>query len=173
MGSNVVATGAVDLTGLSFITTGSGCTLYVDAQYADLATGQTNSNCALYSGGSFVSSFGAGGNVLTNTGSGDYVALSGHISSTQAFNVPIGYSGGALSSTATWNNQTLAGLGLNPGIYSSTWDSGNGNFIVEIGIPEPSTFWLLTLPLTAMLVRSRIGIRANLSRRSKLARSIA
>ena len=39
--------------------------------------------------------------------------------------VPLGYvSGSPLTGTATWTNQTIAGMGFTPGSYLYTWGSG-------------------------------------------------
>lgn len=155
VGANVVATGfgVIDLNTLTLITDGTGGSIFVDASDENLVIGPADSNLAVYDGASLVPNFGPGGLHGADTGNGDYVGLAGTISSSQVFFLPEGYSGGTLSSTATWDNETFAGLGLTQGVYSSTWDSGDGNFIVEIGTPEPSTFWMLALALTAVLLR--------------------
>ena len=61
--------------------------------------------------------------------------------------MPQGYlSGGALSDTSTYDNQTFNTLGITPGAYTWTWGSGaNQNFTVVIGeVPEPAT-WAMML----------------------------
>src|SRR5262245_18258247 len=50
--------------------------------------------------------------------------------------LPVGYmSGGALSSSSTWNSATFASLGVTPGTYVWTWGTGlpNQNFTLIIG----------------------------------------
>ena len=65
----------------------------------------------------------------------------------------MGYvSGGALSSNATWDNQTFSSLGVTPGEYEWTWGSGAhaDSFTLDIvtaAVPEPSSVGLVALPL--------------------------
>ena len=50
--------------------------------------------------------------------------------------VPVGYvSGNPLLNTMTFNNATLASLGVTPGTYVWTWGTGlpNQNFTLQIG----------------------------------------
>jgi len=61
--------------------------------------------------------------------------------------VPIGSAGVSLSGSSTWNNQTLASLGLTPGTYTWTWSAPgtlpgtDQSFTVEVlqpaGVPGP------------------------------------
>jgi hypothetical protein len=59
--------------------------------------------------------------------------------------VPQGYmSDTPLSSTATWNNTTIAALGATPGSCSWTWGTGaNADSLRLIVTPEPGTLGLL------------------------------
>jgi hypothetical protein len=62
--------------------------------------------------------------------------------------VPVGYSGAALSDTATYDSQTFSSLGATPGTYKWTWGTGpNQNFTLVIGtvVPEPSTWAMMLL----------------------------
>ncbi|HLX97622.1 MAG TPA: PEP-CTERM sorting domain-containing protein, partial [Roseiarcus sp.] len=53
-------------------------------------------------------------------------------------------SGSPLSDTSTYDNATLATLGVTPGVYEWTWGTGpNQNFTVD-AVPEPST-WIMAL----------------------------
>jgi hypothetical protein len=47
----------------------------------------------------------------------------------------------------TFDGTTLAGLGLTPGAYTYTWDSGN-SFVIDVG-PTAATPLLAGLPLFA------------------------
>jgi len=99
--------------------------------------------------------FGSGPQVLATSGSGPVVAVFGNT----ALYLPSGYvSGSVLSSTATWTNQTIAGLGLTPGVYTYTWGSGGtaDSFVLTIGgsasvpsTPAPSSLYLLGTALAA------------------------
>jgi len=83
--------------------------------------------------------------------------------------VPLGYvSGTLLSNTMTFDNQTLASIGLTPGTYVWTWGSGPDadSFTLQIGpttttaVPEPGSLALLLSALAGFLglqgVRRRI-----------------
>jgi hypothetical protein len=154
VGSNVVATGsgAIDLTGLTFITHFSslaGINPHVGA--ISLAAGIPDG----YSGFSGPSHFGTGGPTLASSSSGDPIGISnppGHL----GLFVPQGYSSGsALSDTSTYDNATFSSLGVRPGTYEWTWGTGaNQNFTLKVGtaaLPDTSsTFGLLFLTLTGL-----------------------
>jgi PEP-CTERM motif len=74
--------------------------------------------------------------------------------------VPEGYVSGTVlgTSTDTWDNQTFATLGIDPGTYTFTLGSpGADTFTVNIGpVPEPASLSLFALGAAAMLLwRSR------------------
>lgn len=99
--------------------------------------------------------------VLASSGSGDPVGINSGATSITIF-VPNGYvSGAALSDSSTWNNVTLAQLGMNPGSYVWNWGSGvtADSFTINIGasspVPEPGSLALLALPMALLLVRRR------------------
>jgi hypothetical protein len=72
--------------------------------------------------------------------------------------VPAGYhSGDPITSSATWANTTISGLGLTPGTYTWTWGSGADadSLTLQVGAPEPSTLALLATASTALYVRWR------------------
>jgi MYXO-CTERM domain-containing protein len=66
-----------------------------------------------------------------------------------------------LSGTATWDNQTIAGLTLIPGSYTWSWgsdgtaDSFTVNIVGAAVTPEPSAFILGGLGLVGLLVAAR------------------
>jgi hypothetical protein len=102
---------------------------------------------------------------MADTGSGDGVGIFGSGSNTFLI-LPQGYvSGTALSSSATWNNTTLASLGVTPGIYGWAWGTGleHQNFDLEIGplgVPPPvpdggSTVSLLSFGLLGLAALRR------------------
>jgi hypothetical protein len=62
--------------------------------------------------------------------------------------LPVNYvSGAPLSDSATWDNATIASLGLTPGTYTWTWGSGASadSFTVQIeaSTPQPGSMALL------------------------------
>jgi PEP-CTERM motif len=80
------------------------------------------------------------------SGSGDLFGILGFRSE---LIVPTGYvSGESLSATDTFANQTLSSLGLTPGTYVYTYDTGLAadSLTVQIGaVPEPSTWAMMIL----------------------------
>jgi hypothetical protein len=131
VGPNVVATGsgAIDLTGLTFITSGND-NPGIDPELGLIGTGAA-SRVDTYQGFTGPTSFGSGRGSSPNTTSGDFVSMSGD---GQQLFVPHHYvSGAALSDSMTFNNATLATLGVTPGTY--VWTSGTGanqNFTLVI-----------------------------------------
>ena len=132
VGSNVVATGggALDLTGLTFEQNFLNAPPQIQANFSLMITGPGGANQSQYVGFTGPTNFGSGDLVFADTGSGDGVGIFG-----TSIIVPQGYiSGAALSSSATFNNATLASLGATPGFYSWTWGDGENQFFaLEIG----------------------------------------
>src|SRR5262249_2258386 len=79
-----------------------------------------------------------GGTTSANSETGVRVTMQGTnpgFPSDNLLYVPGGYiSGGPVSDSATFNNTTIANLGLTPGTYTWTWGSGAhaDSFVVEI-----------------------------------------
>jgi len=109
----------------------------------------TVTTTAAYSAVSGPSSFGSGGFFQASTGSGDTVAIAvGGVISDALF-LPDNYvSGASLFDSATWDNATIASLGLTPGTYTWTWGSGASadSFTVQIdaSTPEPGSIALFS-----------------------------
>jgi len=118
-GPNVVASGSgtINLTGLNPAGSG-GTTQIVRASNATIVTG-TSAVLDVYNGMAGPASFGMGAAFNGSSSSGDYLGWNGSIN---RLVVPTGYvSGAPLTSNATWNANTILGLGLTPGTYTWTW----------------------------------------------------
>jgi len=84
------------------------------------------------------------------------------------FGVPQGYvSGNALTDSMTFNNATLASLGVTPGTYVWSWGSGlaNQDFTLQIGaVPDDgSTVSLLGCALLGCALLGLVALRRKLS----------
>jgi hypothetical protein len=140
VGSNVVATGSgsIDLAGLSFLFSG------VDSSGVNPGNGvivigpPVITSVDVYSGVTGPISFGGGGFTHASSGNGDLVAIEGALGDIV---VPAGYgSGTSLSGSATFDNTTIAGLGLTPGTYVYTWGVGPSADSLTVNVaPEPSS----------------------------------
>ncbi|MEM7473891.1 MAG: PEP-CTERM sorting domain-containing protein [Planctomycetota bacterium] len=143
VGPDVVATanGSLNLTALT--ATNAQSSVYMIPDRALVRTGTTPSvQVDRYVTATGPTSLGSGGFIFADSGTGDRFGVEG-----QLFDVYDNYvSGTSLSSTATWNNQSLSTLGLTPGIYSWTWGSGASadSITMYVGaVPEPASFQLL------------------------------
>ena len=151
VGGDVVATGggAIDLAGLTFITSGS-TQSEIAPTFATEATGGAGT-VDEYSGVTGPFSFGSGVFTSATTGVGDLVGIQVLNGEPTGFIfVPSGYvSDSALSDTATYTGQTFSSLGVTPGTYEWKWGTGGPNqtFTLEIGtaVPEPSAWAMMAL----------------------------
>jgi hypothetical protein len=152
VGANVMMTGSgvIDLDGLTKIGSGPLPTngiIWPDA--AEIVTGAAG-NVDLYTGASGQTSMGSGAESLGDSASGDQFGV-GHSTGTFVIFVPANYDGGFLSGSATFDNTTLAGLGLSPGTYTYTWapspTAADGSLTVNVSgvVPEPSTWAMMAL----------------------------
>ncbi len=158
-GSNVVATGSgsIDLTGLAFNETLS-VVVGVQPNIAFITLGATpGGSFDIYTGASGPSSFGSGGTTLADSGTGPLFGVLGTSNVGTGIFVPIGYvSGNPLSGSLTFDNKTIAGLGLTPGTYTYTWGTGPvESLTVNISpasVPEPSSLALAGMAVAAGLI---------------------
>jgi len=118
----------------------------------------------MYSGMTGPGDFGDGGLTYASSSTGDTFGVVG---SSGFLLLPAGYvSGSFISGTDTWDDTTIAGLGLTPGTYDYTWGA-DGSLAVNIGIepvPEPSSLGLMSLVVLAMvfpLLRHRLHCRSS------------
>ena len=163
VGSNVVVTGsgAINLTGLTFVSGGFVATGSMGPSIA-LLTVADGTGLSQYTGFSGPSSFGPGTTIINaSSDSGDSVSIIGAaVFPGPGIFLPAGYvSGTALSGSSTYNSATFASLGVTPGRYTWTWGTGlpNQNFTLQIGsVPDAgSTLPLLSFALLGVAVLRR------------------
>jgi hypothetical protein len=140
VGSDVVASasGTINLTGMSLFGSGTLIIPVVEPDVALVTMGLPSTDFTLYQGLTGPSSFGPGGSTFASSGSGTPFGVQG----VEGFLVvPFGYaSGQSLSSSATFVNTTISGVGLTPGTYS--FHLPEDTITVQISppaVPKPST----------------------------------
>ena len=147
VGADVVATGSgsFNTTGLSSSTTNNYTVIINGVRAGVLLGAQTDSvryNAGLTAGPAFgsINQF-----YFADASSGDLFGIYG---ADPAIHLPVGYiSSARLSGSATYNNQTLSGMGLINGTY--VYSSANDRVTVVVGpsagaVPEPAT-WAMTI----------------------------
>ncbi len=140
-GSNVVAngSGSINTAGLSNGGTATiGAALWPSFPFGSLIEMAAGVQpVKLWLAVSGPASFGSGPQVFASSASGSTIGL---IANDGLYLDPGYVSGSPLSSTATWNNTTIAGLGLTPGTYTYTWGTGPNadSFTLIIGAVPPS-----------------------------------
>ena len=136
-GSNVFATGSGTLNTSALVNQGTavvGSYVWPSFSFGSVISVGPSVTDTFFKQISGPATFGSGPQILASTGSGNTVGVIAN----DGIYVPSGYvSGSALSSSATWNSETLADLGLTPGTYTWTWGSGAtaDSFILNIGAP--------------------------------------
>jgi PEP-CTERM motif len=173
-GSNVVATGAgsINYTALAPYYIGNADSSLISASGGAIIVGPvTPTDDSIYSGITGPdTTFGSGGEVFADMGDGNIVGF-GTFDETSGGVVTVPYlyvSGTPLgTSTATWSNTTINGLGLTPGAYVWTWGTGANadTFTIDIAagrvgspppVPEPATWAMILLGFAGLaLVRAR------------------
>lgn len=146
VGSDVVAnvSGSLDLTGATPACS-CGSQPYIWAAEGFLHTGNSSFTGDDYYGVTGTATFGSGGQFDASSTTGDDFGLAAGAGGDANFEVPAGYvSGSALSSSATWTNQTFAALGLTPGTYTYTLPNDSITVNIEGAVPEPAT-WAMML----------------------------
>jgi hypothetical protein len=164
VGSDVVATGSgsLNLAGLSFNGNGEDSARIFGAPALVVVGPVSFTNEDGYADFSGPTSFGTGGNINADSGSGNIVGISGLGGGSGNLGVPGGYVSDTDlgTSTATWLGEDFTSLGVIPGTYVWTWGPGpNQNFTVVIGpaaIPEPASAALLGSALTGLLLAGAI-----------------
>jgi hypothetical protein len=162
VGANVVATGSgvIDLSGLTLAGGGPwpfAGELFPSLGVAVVGLGGAGVNIDTYSGASGPANLGPGLNsVLGSIASGDVFGIDGNGLGSPAIFVPAGYNGTTfLSGSATFDNTTLALIGLTPGTYTYTWSPAaapgaivqDGSLTINVTgvVPGPSTWAMMLL----------------------------
>jgi len=151
-GTNVVATGSGELNLSALMLEGSNYEAFPWVSGKGIELGPDSVNNKNVWGGGIISpsSFGSG-RYSGGIGSGSTVGCADGIDVDNvsitgvALIVPLGYvSDTALSDSATWSDETIAGLGLTPGTYTWSWGSGStASFFTLDIVPEPDSMILL------------------------------
>lgn len=161
-GRDVIAAGSgtINTAGLTISSTSAGsATVVPNLGVVSLGapTSETNVYLGLMAG---PATFGSRGQTDASSGRGDTLAFALLLARPNGFlAVPVGYvSGSALSNNSTWDNTSIAALGLTPGTYVYTWGSGAtaDSLTLNIGAngtPEPGTMFLLGLGGLALALR--------------------
>lgn len=155
-GADVVASGSgmIDLNGLNYtnIHTAQASPLIQTNSGSIFIGGQINTSVDPYAGISGPMSLGSLGLFIADSSTGDIVGVQGN---SALLDLPTGYgSGDPLSSSAKWDHQTFASLGLTSGSYTWTWGSGAhaDSFVLNIGtsVPEPATISIFGFGLAGL-----------------------
>jgi len=147
-GLNVVATGSgnIDLTGLTFLTTGSS-EGNINPSIGDVTVGSAV-QAAFFTGTfSGPTNFGSGGGdfaEVADSFSGNLVffvccEMNIRPSAVPQIGVPLGYANDSPLgiSTATWDNATFASLGITPGHYFWSWGPAADQSFTLNAVPAP------------------------------------
>jgi hypothetical protein len=171
VGANVVVSGSgsIDPTVLLRVGTG-GIQPLVYGDEGWVFVGQLSGG-NVFTGLTGPSSFGTGPLLAASSASGDTFGMEASITGfgSPTLYLPFGYTAGTeLSGTATYDNTTIAGMGLAAGTYHYTptgiGTSADNTFTVIIGsVPEPSS---LTMAATALGLIGSLALRC---RRNKKA----
>lgn len=163
VGSNVVATGSgsLNVSGLGSPSSGTAPGGIDPGAGSILLAGTSSTPYDIYypTNMSGVAFLGTSNNTATSSASGSIVGIAGealHIM------VPSSYASGTAlgTSTATWDNTSLAALGVTVGSYIWNWGSGASadSFTLNISdapVPEPASWALLGVGLAGVLIQRR------------------
>ncbi len=167
-GNDVVATasGTLNLAALTLTDNGNTSNGVIGPSRGHITLGPPPPGLSAFDGYTTASgptSFGFGNFVGATTFSGDYLGVT---NSGTMIRVPDGYSGGSISSSATWANTDFATLGVTPGDYVWSWGSGDATDTLTLSavtpVPEPSTWALSGFALACggwKLTRRRRALR--------------
>ena len=156
-GADVVAAGAgvFDITDLTYSAGSSSESALIAPSRAGLLIGSP-ADADFYGTLSGPSSLGSGRfPIAASSASGDRFGIGA--TDERDLLIPSDYvSGAALLGSATFDNQTIASIGLDPGTYVYTWGNGDhaDSLTIKIGlsgpVPEPSTWAMMALGFAAL-----------------------
>ena len=159
-GGSVVAngSGSFDISSLRGQGIGGAGTSYTVAGFGDLllGPGPTIYTILLWGPITGPSSYGTSFQRLASSASGGPVGLS---IDNVGISLELNYlyvSGSSLPVTATWNNQTIGGMGLTPGVYNYTWGSDSLTIdIAQSSAPEPASVALFGIGCATLFITQR------------------
>jgi hypothetical protein len=156
----MTGSGVIDLSGLTSIFSDAAWPfageLFPSLGVAVLGLGGAGNNIDVYGGASGPATLGPGLNAfIGSTATGDVFGVDGNGHGTPTIFVPTGYDGTtSLSGSSTFDNTTLAMIGLTPGTYTYTWSPAvaagavvqDGSLTINVTgvVPESST-WAMML----------------------------
>jgi hypothetical protein len=148
--------GTINFSDLALISDAGTTPAFIAAAIATEVFEGTPGGAPVYLGITGPANLGTGSEMLATTTTGDTFGFAGD--SVSELLLPIGYvSGSSISGTDTWDDTSLAGLGLIAGTYNYTWGTGPNadSVVLNIGfapVPEPSSLGLMSLAVLALLV---------------------
>jgi hypothetical protein len=159
-GSDVVASGSgsFDLTGLTFENSGS-TQVEMNPSAGEVGMGDNNGffddlyfNNAGFGPGLIGPTFGSGGRFFPSSGtSPDFL-----LPNDGSLLLPQGYaSGTSMTDSSTYTGATLSSLGITPGTYTWTWDSGANSLVLNATVPEPASLAVIGVGIGMMMTRRR------------------
>jgi hypothetical protein len=161
-GSDVVATetGSIDLSTLTFHASGTnGGPTIIPNGAAILMGNPTSGTEDTYNINSGPTSWGSGAQINASSTTGTYFGMTRVFSFLVVSNNYV--SGSPISGTATWNGQTLSGMGLTDGTYVYEAGSVPQTITIEIGqaaaAPEPATLWFALIGGAGFVANGRFA----------------
>jgi hypothetical protein len=158
---DVAGSGSFDLTGLFKQFSGGSSSADVRPTSAELGVGA--GGFGPVDGYANDGSFGPGLVGPTNFGAGGTSTPSGGSGTSFLFLensnlvLPQGYvSGTAFTDTSVYSNASYASMGITPGSYTWTWDTGANSLVLNVNsVPEPASVCLILVSGMALLGRRR------------------
>jgi hypothetical protein len=159
VGSDVVAngSGSFNLTGLTYENSGSSA-VEINPSSGEVGVGgggffdDLYFNNAGFGPGLIGPTFGSGGHVTPSSGS-----LTGFLLPNDgSLLLPQGYaSDAALTESSTYSGTTFASLGITPGTYTWTWDTGANSLVLNVIVPEPTSLALFGAAAFGLIARRK------------------